>query len=216
MNRILTSAMSLLLVSSIAACGGRQETETPVVEEEAAPTAMLALVHSAGAPRATVFLGNNELGALAGGASTDLSEVPAGSRTLSVRAADGETELASARVTLEADTSYVGIVGGTTENLFLTLLSDEIPTPAAGTSFVRFVNSLNGPVTVTAGERQLTTDLGSGEFTNYTQMTPESYRFEATSGDMSGGVSVSVNPDMTYLVIPYYNGTEIAFVVKSL
>jgi hypothetical protein len=208
--------MSLLLVSSIAACGGRQETETPMVEEEAAPMSMLALIHSAGAPRATAFLGDAELGALAGGASTDLTEVPAGSWTLSIRAADGETELASERVTLTPEMSYVGIVGGTTENLFLTLLSDEIPTPAAGTSFVRFVNSLNGPVTVSAGDRQLASDLGSGAFTNYTQMTPESYRFEATSGDMTGGVSVSVNPNMTYLVIPYYNGTEIAFVVKSM
>jgi len=215
MTRLVVSSFALALVSSVTACGGRQEPESaPVVEEE--PMAMLSLIHAAGALRATAMLGAIELGALASGESSDMAPVPAGSRTLAINAVDGETELASERVTLAADTEYVGIVGGTTESLFLVLLDDGIPTPAEGTAFVRFVNGLNSPVTVTAGERELAGGLASGTFTTYTQMAPESYRFEAAAGDATGGVSVSVNAGGTYLVIPFMNGTEIGFVVKTL
>lgn len=219
MNRILVSALSLALVATLTtACGSKQNTdEASATEQAVEATASLRLIHAAAAPTATAFLNDTQLGGtISAGSEAGPLDIPVGSRTLSVRAADGTTELASSRETFAADTEYTVVVGGTAANLLLTVLSDTVPTPAEGQSFVRFVNANAAAVTINQGERAVADSLAPGAATNFIEMAAESYRFEGTSGDLAEGLSISVNPGHVYLVTAYSTGSALAYIVTTL
>jgi hypothetical protein len=219
MNRILVSALSLALVASLTtACGSKQNTEEDAVTEQTVEaTASLRLIHAAAAPTATAFLNDTQLGGtISAGSEAGPLDIPVGSRTLSVRAADGTTELASSRETFAADTEYTVVVGGTASNLMVTVLGDAVPTLAEGQSFVRFVNANAAAVTINQGERAVADGLAPGAATNFIEMAPESYRFEGTSGDLAEGLSISVNPGHVYLVTAYSTGSALAYIVTTL
>jgi hypothetical protein len=219
MRQMLTSVLSLALIATVTtACGGKQNNDdASVVEQTVEATASLRVIHAAAAPTATAFLNDVQLGGtISAGSEAGPLDIPVGSRTLSVRAADGTTELASSRETFEADTEYTVVVGGTLESLLVIVLGDTVPTPVAGQSFVRFVNASSAAVTIQQGERAVADGLAPGATTNFLEMAPESYRFEGSSGDLAEGLSISVNDGHVYLVTAYSTGSALAYVVTTL
>lgn len=219
MRHMLTTVLSIaLLATATTACGGKQNNDdAAAVEQTVEAMASLRVIHAAAAPTATAFLNDVQLGGtISAGTEAGPLDIPVGSRTLSVRAADGTTELASSRETFAADTEYTVVVGGTLQSLLVIVLGDAIPTPAAGQSFVRFVNANSAAVTITQGERAVADGLAPGAATNFIEMTPESYRFEGSSGDLTEGLSVSVNDGRVYLVTAYGTGSALAYIVTTL
>lgn len=219
MHSLLTPVLSLALLASVAtACGGKQNTDdTGAVEQTVEATASLRVIHAAAAPTATAFLNDVQLGGtISAGSEAGPLDIPVGSRTLTVRAADGTTELASSRETFEADTEYTVVVGGSLQNLLVIVLGDAVPTPVPGQSFVRFVNAHSDAVTIQQGERAVADGLAPGAATNFIEMDPESYRFEGTSGELAEGLSISVNDGHVYLVTAYGTGSALAYIVTTL
>lgn len=216
MTRSLNLRALVALVATLfaVACGGSQDSAPAEVEET--PMAYVMAVHAASAGEASIWVNGEEaVGGVSMGDSSDFLALPAGEHLVEVRSASGSTTIAEATVTLEPEMEYIAAAIGGGDNVSLMAAGVDRPSQPSGAGMVRFVNALeNGGLTVSEGGRDLATAVAVGTASPYVQVDGGGHNLEISNNDMTGSLNMSAQ-EFAYTVFVYAHNGEIQTIVLT-
>lgn len=223
---MIRTSLRLLAVSGLvglAACGGKQNTETTVIEEPVVlANASVRALHAALATGVNVTVGTNAIGStITAGAGTDVDTVVPGEVPVIVTSASGSTTLFEGTVSLEPGGDYIVVVYGSAagNTIAAAAVDARWTTPAEGAAHVRFFNAAGntGSVEVTSEGRSYATGLGFGAHSDWVAVPAGTapYSVTGTSG-VSAESSVALLNGRGFLMVAHETAEGVGLVTLAL